>query len=104
MTDVDEPDWVQAVEQLLVTDRVATTTYGYDPFGTRVFQGTGTATTTYPNQYYSIVATTGLNAGSCTLTGGSNPLLSIRALGFAGLAQEVSLHLLENHDREMSYG
>jgi RHS repeat-associated protein len=41
-----------------------TTTYGYDPFGSRVFQGTGTATTTYPNLYYSIVATT---VGSSTI-------------------------------------
>jgi RHS repeat-associated protein len=33
------------------------TTYGYDAFGNRVFQGTGTATTTYPNQYYSVFST-----------------------------------------------
>jgi RHS repeat-associated protein len=34
-----------------------TTTYGYDPFGNRIFQGAGTATTTYPSQYYSIIST-----------------------------------------------
>src|SRR5258708_37386981 len=32
---------------------VATTTYGYDAFGSRVFQSTGTTTTLYQMKWYS---------------------------------------------------
>jgi YD repeat-containing protein len=32
------------------------TTYGYDHAGQRVFQATGSATTSYPNRYYNIAS------------------------------------------------
>jgi hypothetical protein len=44
----------------------ATTTYGYDAFGSRVFQ-TGTSTTTlYPFKWYSVASSTGTGANYAT--------------------------------------
>jgi RHS repeat-associated protein len=34
------------------------TTYGYDHTGQRVFQATGSATTSYPNRYYNVASST----------------------------------------------
>src|SRR5260370_33322115 len=47
---------------------VATTTYGYDAFGSRVFQSTGTTTTLYPMKWYSVASSTGTGAKYATTT------------------------------------
>src|SRR5258708_33096727 len=47
---------------------VATTTYGYDAFGSRVFQSTGTTTTLYPMTWYSVASSTGTGAKYATTT------------------------------------
>src|SRR5215831_2630226 len=47
---------------------VATTTYGYDAFGSRVFQSTGTTTALYPFKWYSVASSTGTGAKYATTT------------------------------------
>src|ERR1700719_1796692 len=47
---------------------VVTTTYGYDPFGTRVFQSTAATTTLYPFKWYSVASSTGTGAKYATTT------------------------------------
>jgi RHS repeat-associated protein len=47
---------------------VATTTYGYDAFGSRVFQSTATTTTLYPFKWYSVASSTGTGAKYATTT------------------------------------
>src|SRR5215472_4973904 len=47
---------------------VATTTYGYDAFGSRVFQSTGTTTNLYPFKWYSVASSTGTGAKYATTT------------------------------------
>jgi YD repeat-containing protein len=46
----------------------ATTTYGYDAFGSRVFQIGTSSTTTYPFKYYSVARTTIGSANWATTT------------------------------------
>ena len=46
----------------------ATTTYGYDAFGSRVFQSTATTTTLYPFKWYSVASSTGTGAKYATTT------------------------------------
>ena len=46
----------------------ATTTYGYDAFGSRVFQTTATSTTIYPFKWYSVASSTGSGATYATTT------------------------------------
>jgi RHS repeat-associated protein len=46
--------------------RGVVTTYGYDAFGNRVFQSSGSNTTYYPNEYYSVVTTTGTTTATST--------------------------------------
>src|SRR5215471_1256050 len=45
---------------------VVTTTYGYDAFGSRVFQSTATTTTLYPFKWYSVASSTGTSAKYAT--------------------------------------
>ena len=45
-----------------------TTTYGYDAFGSRVFQTTATSTTIYPFKWYSVASSTGSGATYATTT------------------------------------
>src|SRR5215471_20470856 len=47
---------------------VVTTTYGYDAFGSRVFQSTATTTTLYPFKWYSVASSTGTGAKYATTT------------------------------------
>ena len=47
---------------------VATTTYGYDAFGSRVFQSAGTTTNLYPFKWYSVASSTGTGAKYATTT------------------------------------
>src|SRR5262249_43490570 len=46
----------------------STSTFGYDPFGTRVYQAGTTSTTTYATKFYSIASTTIAGASWATTT------------------------------------
>ena len=72
-------DYQNRLTQSAISNGVSTTTttYAYGPFGERVSQTTGSATTVYPNKFYSVI-TTGTTATSTDFVyAGSNLLATI---------------------------
>ena len=60
--------WDYANRLIALGSGGATTTYGYDAFGSRVFQTTATSTTIYPFKWYSVASSTGSGATYATTT------------------------------------
>jgi hypothetical protein len=59
VTAIGSPDYTWDWRNRLATAERSgggTTSYGYDHTGQRVFQATGSATTSYPNRYYNVAS------------------------------------------------
>ena len=68
-----------------------TTSYGYDHTGQRVFQATGSATTSYPNRYYN-VASSSLTATTTKHIFSSDGTLFATVVGASTTASTTYLH------------